>query len=90
MMKYGVLGSTLQLSGIEVVCTRCNRRSWTTQATPTLSECCHAQMRKTGRFHAPSLANVPRTSRSGPHDEPGSGGTIPFCHLPFVLKDFSE
>lgn len=63
MMKYGVLGKQLQLDGIEVACTRCNKRSWTTKTPPGRSDCCRAPMRETGRRAetVPKNGEMPRS-----------------------------
>ena len=77
MMKYGVLGKQLQLDGIEVACSRCNRKSWTTLTTLGRSDCCNAPRRATGRRaeSIPKNGEMPRSKSMDPSGQiPRAGG----------------
>ncbi len=87
MFYRGVVGAQLQFTGVEVACTRCNRRSWTTLATPGRSECCHAEVSKTGR----RAESIPKNGEFMPTTKSRTG-TVPHVGAVYIgqskLPDF--
>ena len=83
MYYKGVLGAELRLAGIEVACSRCNRRSWTTQTLPGHSDCCRAPMHKTGRY----AETIPKNGAEMPRSKStGTNGQIPYGRPVLPLK----